>query len=125
MNAIAGSLATACRLELARRLAAAGIEASLDAGAFYPQPLGVLIGLPAMIGRTLGGARFETPVLVVSGDPLNDVDVVDRLYALADQCAEALPADVYRPSSFRGGPNAEPLPALEFVVVLKPYEEEL
>ena len=36
-----------------RQLDDAGIEATRDAGAFYPQPLGVLVGLPALVRRGL------------------------------------------------------------------------
>lgn len=97
-------------------LADAGIDATRDAGAFYPQPAGVLVGLPALTARGLASSTFEVSVLVVSGDPLNTELAVDRVYALAEDVAFALRTDNYRPSSWRSSSNAEPLPALELLV---------
>ena len=99
-------------------LDAAGITATRDAGAFYPQPVGTLVGLPELVRRTAGARVFEIPILVVSGDPLNAELPVDRLYALADDVALALRIEAYRVSSWRASPNAEPLTALELVAVL-------
>ena len=99
-------------------LADAGIAASRDAGAFYPQPVGVLVGLPTLTGRLLAGASFTVPVLVVSGDPFNSELAVDRAYALADDVALALRTENYRPSSWRSSVNAEPLPAIELAVTV-------
>ena len=96
----------------------AGIDASRDAGAFYPQPVGVLVGLPALTRRGLAAHTFELTVYVVSGDPLNSPAAVDRIYGLADDVALVLAADTYRPGSWRSGVNAEPLPALELTVIL-------
>lgn len=110
---MSASLAIDAVLEL---LADAGIAATRDAGAFYPHPTGVLVALPALVGRGVATRTFEIPVLVVSGDPLNTETAVDRLYALADDAAAALACDSYRPSSYTGGGNAEPLPALELTV---------
>lgn len=90
----------------------AGIPATDDVGAFYPAPVGVLVGLPTLTKRSLSGATFTVPVTVVSGDPLTDSHKVGRLFALADDCAIALRCDQYRPTSFGGGANAEPLPAV-------------
>lgn len=109
------------RARVAAMLEAAGIAGTLDAGAFYPQPVGVLIGLPTRVTTSIGGAlTFTVPVHVVSGDALNAPHVVDRLYTLADAVASATRTPPYRPTSWRGGPNAEPLPAIElevFVIV--------
>lgn len=102
----------------------AGITATRDSGAFYPQPTGVLVTDPALTGRGHGHRRFELPVLCVSGDPLNSVLAVDRLYALADDCALALSTDNYRPSSWRMSGHAEPLPALELTVTVTVSESE-
>ena len=102
----------------------AGIDASRDAGAFYPQPCGVLVGLPALVRRLHAARTYEVPVLVVSGDPLNAPLPVDRLYALADDCALALGVDAYRVSEWRRGPNAEPLAALELTVTATATETE-
>lgn len=95
-------------------LDAHGIPCTRDAGAFYPQPLGVLVGLPALTGGTLGARTYSVPVYVVSGQPLSDPDVVDALYSLADQVAIALDVVAYSPFDFRGSAaNAEALPAVQ------------
>jgi hypothetical protein len=99
-------------------LQAAGIDASRDAGAFFPQPIGTLVGLPELVRRTHGARIFELPVLVVSGDPLNSELTVDRLYSLVDDVARVLSAEAYRVSSWRSSVNAEPLPAVEVVAVV-------
>lgn len=105
-------------------LEAAGIDATRDPGSFYPQPIGVLVGLPALSRRTQASRVYELSVLVVSGDPLNAELPVDRLYALADDCALALRVDTYSVSSWRSSVNAEPLPALEMTATLTVTEIE-
>jgi len=105
-------------------LQAAGIPATRDPGAFYPQPVGVLVGLPTLLRRTQGGRVYTIPVLVVSGDPLNDELPVDRLYALADDVALELQVNTYRPASYQSGVNAEPLPAIELVATASVTEQE-
>jgi hypothetical protein len=102
----------------------AGIEATRDAGAFYPQPIGVLVGLPTLDHRGMSSRTFVVPVLVVSGDPFNSELAVDRAYALADDVAIALRTEAYRPSSWRSSVNAEPLPAIELAVTVTVPEME-
>lgn len=102
----------------------AGITATRDAGAFYPQPVDVLVGLPTLVRRTLAARIFTIPVLVVSGDPLNSTLAIDRVYALADDVALALKVEGYRPSSWRSSVNAEPLPAVELTVTVTATETE-
>jgi len=123
LSVAAVSAASRARLELLAELEAAGVEATGDAGAFFPQPLGVLVGLPTLTGRTLAGRTFVIPVTVVSGDPLNSEQAVDRAYALADEIAGVLSTSNYRPSSYRSSTNAEPLPALELAVTVTVSEE--
>ena len=101
-----------------------GIPATREPANFYPQPAGVLVGLPALVKRTQAARVFEITVLVVSGDPLNVALAVDRLYALADDVALALAVDAYRVSSYRSSSNAEPLPALELTATLTVTETE-
>lgn len=113
MSALDTTLASRAIAALLELLADAGIEATHDPGAFYPQPVGVLVGLPTLTGRGLRSASFSIPILVVSGDPLNTLAAVDRVYAIADAVAETVQAASYRPSSWQGGPNQEPLPAVE------------
>ena len=114
----ASSLAALARREIRDALVEAGIPAVLDAGAFYPQPTGVLVGLPTLVSRGLASSTFEVPVLVVSGDPLNVELAVDRLYALADRAIAILVTDSYAVASYRSSANAEPLPALELTVTV-------
>lgn len=105
----------------------AGIEATRDAGAFFPQPVGVLVGIPTLTGQLQSGARtFTVPVLVVSGDPFtSSTAAVDRALALADDVAFALAVANYRPSSWSSSRNAEPLPALELDVTVTVPKEAL
>lgn len=112
------SESTLARRALLEQLTEAGIEASIDAGSFYPQPVGVLIRLPSLIARGLATRTFTIPVLVVSGDPLNSELAVDRLFALADDVIRELATDNYRPASWRSSVNAEPLPAVEITVTV-------
>lgn len=113
------------RSALLAELHAAQIDrASTDVGSFFPQPDGVLIGLPALVARGVASRTFDVQVLVVSGDPLNSPFATDRLIALADDVARALATDNYRPSSWRSSVNAEPLPALELTVRVTVTEVE-
>ena len=105
-------------------LADASIDATRDAGAFDPNPIGVLVGLPTLTGRTLGAWRFEIPVVVVTGDPLNTAAAVDRLYAIADDVALAVKTLGYRPTTWAGSSRVEPLPALEITVSVTVQIEE-
>lgn len=93
----------------------AGVTATRDAGAFLPDPIGVLIGLPSWIASTLAGRTFEVPVLVVSGQPANSSAVVDRVYAEADAIADALACDSYRPTVWASSSRTEPLFAVEIL----------
>jgi len=102
----------------------AGITATRDPGAFYPQPVGVLVGLPELVSRGVGLRTFTVPVHVVSGDPFNATPPVDRAFALADEVALALHTDTYRPSSYRSSVNAEPLPAITLDVTVSVPELE-
>jgi hypothetical protein len=120
---VALSHALRARAAVLALLTDAGIEATLDGGAFFPQPVGVLIGLPALVARGLRSRTFELTVTIVSGDPMNAELAVDRLYALADDVAAALRVAAYRPTSWRGGVNAEPLPAIELTVTATVTEE--
>jgi hypothetical protein len=115
--------ATRAILALLVELEDAGITASRDAGAFYPRPVGVLVGLPTLERRGVASRTFTIPVLVVSGDPLNSNVAVDRVFALADDVAGALQTAGYRPTQWQPGPMAEPLPAVEIVVTVTVSEE--
>lgn len=109
----------------------AGINATDDPGAFYPAPVGVLVGIPALTKRGLQYASYSVPVTVVSGDPLTDAHKTARLVTLAEDAALVLRVDQYRPSSWGGGANSEPLPSIEMeatvslsVLGLEPIESE-
>ena len=116
--------AVVARQAVAAMLRDGGVTATTDSGAFYPQPVGVLVGLPSLVDRTLAGAIYTCPVLVVSGDPLSTELAVDRLYALADDCAALLSASTYEPASYSTSANAEPLPAIALTVTLTATESE-
>lgn len=105
-------------------LVSEGISASRDASGFTPAPIGVLVGLPALTGATLGARIFEIPVVIVSGDPVNNPAAVDRLYAEADAIARAVGADSYRPTSWAGSSRTEPLPAIEVTATVTVTNEE-
>jgi hypothetical protein len=105
------------------RLADAGIEASRDPGATFPQPLAVLVGLPTLAGWTQAGRTYTVPVYVVSSDPLNDESRIDRALALTDAVAFVLGADNYRPSAWRSSVNAQPLESFELTIIATTPEE--
>lgn len=125
----AATAATSAIDAVLEQLVDAGVPATRDAGAFYPQPVGVLVGLPTLVARGLAAATYTVPVHVVSGDPINAALAVDRLYAVADEAALALRIDQYRPGTWQPGPNAEPLQAIELAatvtVTVTPYQEVL
>lgn len=124
MAAVITAPASRAILELVSRLQQAGIDATRDAGAVYPQPTAVLVGLPTLVKRGAAFRSFTIPVLVISGEPLNNVPAVDRLYELADDVALELETENYRPSSWSSSVNAEPLPALELSVTVTVTETE-
>jgi hypothetical protein len=94
------------------RLEAAGVEATRDAGAFHPTPIGVLVGLPSLVFLQLASSTYQVPVRVVSADPLNTLAAVDRLYGVADDLVGLLGCDSYSIGDWFGGVNADPLPAI-------------
>lgn len=116
--------ATRALQDVLSELALASIDATRDPGAFYPQPVGVLVRLPELVKRGHATRTFELSILVVSGDPLNTELAVDRLYALADDVAYTLRIDTYSTSSWRSSVNAEPLPAVELIATVTVTELE-
>ena len=58
------------------------------------------------------------PVRIVSADPLNTPEAVDRLYTHADELAGVLQVDSYDPQDWFGGVNADPLPAILLTVTV-------
>jgi hypothetical protein len=107
-------------------LADAGITASRDAADFAAElgSIGVLVGLPSRVGGTLSAGTFELPVLVISGDPVNTAEAVDRLYLEADAIAAELRTLTYRPTTWGGRSGAEPLSAIEITVTVTVSLEE-
>lgn len=92
-----------------------GVIATRDPGAFFPQPTGVLVGLPSLTGGTLGARTYTVPVYVVSGEPLSTTERVNDLYDLADTVAAALDVPTYEPFDFRGSSSPDPLPAVRIL----------
>lgn len=109
---------------IAELLETAGVTASRDASGFDPAPIGVLLGLPTLAGRTLSGATFEVPIVIVSGDPVSTAEAVDRLYAEADAIASIVAASSYRPSTWGGSSRTQPLPAIEISAIVTVSIEE-
>jgi hypothetical protein len=118
VSAMTESAATRAISAVVDALGSVAITASRDAGAFYPQPCGVLVGLPAMSDRGMAFRTFQVPVHIVSGVPLNTMGAVDALYTIADVAVGALGADSYTPAEWIGGPNVDPLPSLLILAVV-------
>lgn len=96
----------------------AGVPATDDPGAFYPDPIRALVGIPALTARGLANASYRVPVTVVSGDPLTDAKKTANLITTAEDAALVLSVTEYRSTSWGGGVNSEPLPAIEMEAVV-------
>ena len=88
----------------------AGLTATRDAGAFYPAPRGVLVGMPEVARTGLAHRTLLVPVHVVTADPVTP-RVLDALLADAETAAKALGVATFTPRLWDGGPNTEPLPS--------------
>ena len=119
MNPATRAIATLLEL-----LQDAEIRATRDSGSFRADPIGVLVALPSLVSATLGARTFEVPIIVVSGDPLNTIEAVDRIYAEADAIADVVRTLAYRPTTWAGRRDAEPLPAIELTVTVTVTNEE-
>lgn len=89
----------------------AGLQATRDAGAFYPQSVACLVGMPTVVTSGLQYRTLQVPVHVVSADPPSSSSV-DAMYAVADTAARALKTNSYEPADWTGGPNADALPSI-------------
>lgn len=89
-----------------------------DPGAFYPDPVGVLVGVPTLADRTLAGAIVSLPVHVVCSAPL-DAGLRDRLFSVALVVADCLGVSEFRTSGWAGGVNAADLPAYLITATLQ------
>jgi hypothetical protein len=119
MSAVAPTtLASAAIAAVLELLTDAGLEATADAGALIPDPIGVLVGLPTLTGRGLSSSSYTVPVTIVSADPLSGPAARDRLYGTADAAADAIGVAAYSPSSYLIGGHAEPLASLELVATV-------
>ena len=103
---------------------ASAVTVSADAGAFHPQPLGVLIGLPSLVSRTLAARTYDVPVHVVSADPLNDRSAVESLFELADALVLVLGVATYAATDWPGGVNRDPLPSVYLLATITVPEQE-
>ena len=96
-------------------------KATRDAGAFFPSPIGVLVGMPTVRSSGLATRTLEVPIHVVSADPPSP-RIIGLMYAAADTAATALAIDQYTPSTYSGNINAEPLPTIDMTAVVTiPY----
>lgn len=96
----------------------AGLKATDDPGAFYPAPVGILVGIPSLTKRGLAMASYTVPVTVVSGDPLTDANKTARLITTAEDAALVLSCDQYRETSWSANAQTEPLPAIEMAATV-------
>ena len=96
--------------EVVARLRTAGLRATRDAGAFYPAPRGVLVGMPSVIATGFGSRTLEVPVHVVAADPPGPL-VLDALLADTEKAAAALSTATWEPRPWVGNVNADPLPS--------------
>lgn len=103
----------------------AGLQATRDAGAFYPQPVASLVGMPTVIASGLQFRTLTVPVHVVSSDPPS-ASSIDALYGAAETAALALKTNSYEPRDWTGGPNADGLPSIlvTATVSINTYPEE-
>lgn len=92
-------------------------KATRDAGAFFPSPIGVLVGMPRLVSSGLGARTIEVPIHVVSADPPTP-RIIGLMYAAADKAANALSIDQYAPGTYTGNVNAEPLPTIDMTAVV-------
>ena len=92
-------------------LTEAGLQATRDAGAFYPNTVACLVGMPTVKSSGLAYRTMEVPIHVVTSDPPS-ARSVDALYAAAEIAAAALQTDAYAPQTWSGGPNADSLPSI-------------
>lgn len=108
-------------------LADAGVTAHRDATELLADlgSIGILVGLPSRVGGTLSASTFEIPVYVISGDPVNTAEAVDRLYLEADAIALELRTLIYRPTTWGGRSGAEPLSAIELTVTVTVSQQEV
>jgi hypothetical protein len=100
----------------------AGIPATRNPAAFFPAPIGVLVGMPSAVSRTMGARTLRIPVHVVLADPPTPSSV-DALYAIADDVADALNLATYEPAEWSGNVNAEPLPAVRLSALVTVKED--
>ena len=99
------------------------VDVSRDAGSFHPAPLGVLVGLPALVSRTMAARTYSVAVHIVSADPLSSSDALDGLFALADVVVLVLGASSYVPTDWAGGVNRDALPSVYVQAVVTVTEE--
>jgi hypothetical protein len=92
-------------------LTEAGLQATRDAGSFYPNTVACLVGMPTVKASGLAYRTMEVPIHVVTSDPPS-LRSVDQLYAAAEIAAAALETDTYAPQTWSGGPNADALPSI-------------
>ena len=103
--------------EIVNVLILAGLDATDDAGAFYPSPIGCLVGVPSLKSRGLATNTAEVPVHVVSSSPL-DAKLRDELFDTALRAADALGVTEFDLSGFGGNVNQSDLPAYLLTVTV-------
>jgi len=92
-------------------------KATRDPGAFFPSPIGVLVGMPTVKATGLAHRTLEVPVHVVSADPPTP-RILALMYTAADIACLALSCETYSPSTYSGNINAEPLPTIDMIATV-------
>ena len=103
--------------EVVGTLTAAGLSATADAGAFYPDPIGCLVGIPSLVAKGLAHTTVEVPVHVVSASPL-DARLRDELFDTALAAADALGVSEFDLDGWGGNVNQSDLPAYLLTVTV-------
>ena len=99
-------------------IAVEGVQiVSRDAGAFYPDPVGVLVAAPTITDVGLGSITFDVPIYVVSTLPPGQ-SALDGVLATTLQVLEAVQVSEARPTTWSGGPNVDALPAYEITATV-------
>ena len=94
-----------------------GITCTDDPAAFWPNPIGALVGPPSMIKRGMGTSIVGLAVYVVCTQPLTP-DLRNQLWETAVQVADRLGVDEFDLDSWGGGPNDVDVPGYRIEATL-------
>lgn len=95
---------------VAGELRNAGLEVSTSPNDFWPDPVGVLVGIPELVDRTLTGYTLEVPVRVVAAGWLDD-GTKEALFDAALDAVDALGEYAFELDGWQTSTNDSELPA--------------